>query len=293
VIAVSCCNIVQAIQVFTIPYSPLSIGRAPSSESVIWRFMSFAKFYSLLNHGAVYFPVLSSLGDVLEAAPPRLPEDADVHDRMRVWHRWQSQRHMVFVNCWHLSPDESAAMWALYATESDGVAIQSTFGETSQAFGSFEGVGRLGSTVCAGEVEYIDPDVELRPEPISNIVLGALKKRHWYAYERELRFMYVDVANYVRPLSGSDCAPGTAARLGLWIRCDLQKLIKAIVLAPSTPAFIVDAVASACRQFGIDPTLLRRSRLCEGAPEPPDEGEWQRYLQALREKYGRPFGITF
>jgi hypothetical protein len=293
VIAISFCNKVHAIKVSKLPYSPLSIGRAPSSESAIWRFMSFAKFYSLLSNGAVYFAVLSSLGDVLEAAPPRLPKDADVYDRMRVWHRWQSQRQMVFVNCWHLSPDESAAMWALYATESDGVAIQSTFGEASQAFGSSEGGGRLGETVGASEVEYIDPDVEVSPETGSNIVLPALKKRHWYAYERELRFIYVDVSNYLRPLSGPDCAAGRAARLGLWIRCDLQKLIKAVVLAPSTPPFIADTVASACRQFAIDPALLRRSRLCEGAPEPPDEGEWQRYLQTLREKLGRPFGITY
>lgn len=202
------------------------------------------------------------------------------------------QRNVVFVNCWHISPGESAAMWALYSTDSDGVAIQSTFGEAAQAFGPGIGAGSLGSTVGAGEVEYVDPDVEEKPGLTANMILAALTKRHWYAYEKELRFMYVDMANYVRPLPEAECTPGTAAKPGLWLRCNLQRLIKSIVLVPSAPAFIQDSVAVACGHFGIDPAIIRQSKLREGAPGPPDESEWRTYLQELREKHGRPFGIT-
>ncbi|MGA2144750.1 MAG: hypothetical protein ABSH49_07295 [Bryobacteraceae bacterium] len=279
------------IHALTIPYSHQSVARVPACDAVIWRFMSLAKFLSMLYNRALHFAVLSSLNDVLEAAPPRLPDDATVHDRMRAWYRWQRNRHMVFVNCWHVSQSESAAMWALYATQSEGVAIRSTFGEASKAFGLRE-AGLLGSTVQAGMVEYIDPEAELVPEPTSNVVLAALKKRHWYAYESELRFMYIKTENYLRPPTGSQCEPGAAAQNGLWIQCDLQKLIKSVVLAPSAPAFLGDVVAEACRQSRLDPSVQQRSRLREGAPEPPDEREWKEYLRDLGKKYRRPFGIT-
>lgn len=280
-----------ATQVQKLPYAIQSLARVPDSDAVIWRFMDFTKFFSILHNQALYFPVLSALNDVLEAAPSRLPRDAPILDHMRVWHRFQRQRHSAFVSCWHVAEDESAAMWALYAGESEGLAIQSTFGAASDAFGSSQ-PSSPEKTVCAGMVEYIDPDRELVPQVVTNSLLDSLKKRHWYAYERELRFIHIAPSNYSPPSSGSLSDTGNPVAPGIWVSCDLQKLIKAVVVSPSSPALLANSVQQARLQFGIDPSLQRRSRLCEGAQEPPDQEQWKKYMEDERKKHGGRNTIT-
>lgn len=44
----------------------------PSRETMIWRYMSFAKFVSLLEKKALFFARLDRLGDPFEGSPPRL-----------------------------------------------------------------------------------------------------------------------------------------------------------------------------------------------------------------------------
>ncbi len=274
----------QAIQVLELPYVDNSLAETPDLNDVIWRFMDFPKFFSTVCNQALYFPVVSALNDVLESAPPRLPKDATVHAKMSAWSRWQRQRHMVFVNCWHWSPVESAAMWALYSRHGEGLAIQSTFGAATQAFGSH--VNSTPHTVQAGMVKYINSDAESTPGQTSNIILDALKKRDWYEYEKELRFMHVAMDNYVEQPFGSEVDPGTAQKRGIWIKCRLQTLIKSVVLAPSAPPFLADVIRQICQQFGLDPSLQRCSRLCEGAPAPPDLIAWRDYVKELQKAHG-------
>jgi hypothetical protein len=39
-----------------------------------------------------------------------------------------------FINCWHMSPDESAGMWKLYAGIDAGIAIKSIYSRLQHAF---------------------------------------------------------------------------------------------------------------------------------------------------------------
>jgi len=105
--------------------------QVPPAEAQLWRFMDLAKLVSILDRNALYFPVLASLNDELEGSPPRPPQGATDEDRLRAYDTWQYNRTVLFVNCWHQSDDESAAMWALYGNQ--GVAVRTTFGLLSKA----------------------------------------------------------------------------------------------------------------------------------------------------------------
>src|SRR2546429_8668857 len=98
-----------------------------SPTARIWRYMDFGKLVSMLANGALYFPVVASLGDELEAARPRLPIGSTAKDQRIAWRSWAQWRCICFVNCWHRSPVESAAMWKIYSARNQSIAIKSTF----------------------------------------------------------------------------------------------------------------------------------------------------------------------
>jgi hypothetical protein len=96
--------------------------KIPKSTRHLWRYMDIGKFVSMLDHGGLYFPALSALGDKLEGAPSRLSEGATEADRLIALAQFSQVRCSVFVNCWYMFKDESSAMWSLYGDQ--GVAIR-------------------------------------------------------------------------------------------------------------------------------------------------------------------------
>ena len=117
--------------ILTLSYVDMGTRQVPPPEAQLWRFMDLAKLVTMLDRQALYFPVLAALDDKLEGALPRVPPDATARERKDAWDVWRYNRSVVFVNCWHRSPDESAAMWALYGNH--GVAVRTTFGLLAQA----------------------------------------------------------------------------------------------------------------------------------------------------------------
>ena len=253
--------------VLELSYVDMGTRQVPPPEAQLWRFMDLAKFVSMLNHNALYFSVLAALKDELEGALPRLPPNATVLEREYPWKVWRYNRAAIFVNCWHQSDHEDAAMWALYGNQ--GVAIRTTFALLSQAVHQRPWVGPpiTDQTVVGGLVTYADPD-ETSPAGDSwDSVNEALRKRWWYKYEQEFRLIYHLQSNSVP--SGSSFQGPTPKQQGVWVSCDLSKAILAIVLAPFSPPFLEDAVKAVSRKFGLDPPIVKRSRIEEGAPTPP------------------------
>jgi hypothetical protein len=70
--------------------------------------------------------------------------------------------------------------------------------------------------------------------------------------------------------SGSNFQVGpTPKQKGVWVSCNLSEAISEIVLAPFSPPFLEDAVKAVCGKFGFDSSIVKRSRIEEGAPTPP------------------------
>jgi hypothetical protein len=231
--------------------------------------MDLAKLVSMLDHNALYFSVLAALDDELEGALPRVAPGASDWDRNTARNFWCSNRATVFVNCWHSAPNESAAMWALYANQ--GVAIRTTLGLLSRAVHQRPAATppNLDRMVVGGMVAYTDPDEIAQPE-LRTPFQTALKKRWWYTYEQEFRLIYHLQSNAVRPRSGLDVqTEAKPERMGVWVSCDLSKAITAIALAPFSPPFLEEAVKAVCGKFGLDSSIVKRSRIEEGAPTPP------------------------
>ena len=200
--------------------SPIPLSIAKNEHTLVWRYMSLAKFLSCLSSKTLWFSGLENLArtdphegelalpnfkhrhirtsneltdgqlsslNVKFSADKEGREDAFQSYRKQSEHkvrRRQRYRRTMFVNCWHINTSESAGMWATYAPGTESVAIMSNYCQLEL---SLQNSTR---DVMSFEVEYKDfiheevLDEGFRPYPIS--------KRRSYSYEQELRLIYVD-----------------------------------------------------------------------------------------------------
>lgn len=265
--------------VLRLAYVDMGTDNVPESETQLWRFMDLAKLVSILDHQALYFPVVAALGDKLEGALPRVPPGATPLDKRDAWHVRCFNRAVTFVNCWHMSPVESDAMWAVYAHQ--GVAVQTSFDRLSKAINQRPAAHPPDpdQTVVGGKVTYVDPNEEAEVGYVWANVTEVRRKRRWYEYEQEVRLVYTRFSNYPAPPYGSALELGTPKLMGVWVSCDLAQAISAIVVAPHTPRYLEESVRAVVKRFCLDPSIVRRSRIEEGAPRPPDPSEIAEYLK--------------
>lgn len=123
----------------------------PADPNVrIWRYMDFAKYVALLKDKALYFARLDTVGDPFEGSLSKaefehwkqVAQDGEANGRIPT--RWRGKyfdvllgnarhaRRQCYVNCWHVNPIESDAMWRLYSTSGYAIAIVSTYSRLAE-----------------------------------------------------------------------------------------------------------------------------------------------------------------
>ncbi len=141
----------------------------PHPDALLWRYMDFAKFVSLLKDSALFFCRADLLGDRYEGAKGLLANKSKWDQHYLKWFRGvlhnpppgtdfglspeelekRAQKFIVdledlgkdglrttFVSCWHESDGESEALWRLYCPPgSAGVAIRTTFAALNMSLG--------------------------------------------------------------------------------------------------------------------------------------------------------------
>lgn len=236
----------------------------PADEQVIWRYMSFSKFMSLISSGSLWF----SRADILQASDPmegRVP-DAQVeannaylrqmnlvpttdglgnevfssaqrreHEVVSHARRDYFQRYHTYINCWHLSNVENFAMWRIYGEDKNCVAIKSTIGDLRRALGQSDSY-----RIYAGAVNYVDySDPEIFKEPMPNGFAKYLNKSLYYKYEQELRLVFWDVGavsdlipNDVKYHYEPEDSDIKDIPVGVKVPVDVNELVNEVVLGP-------------------------------------------------------------
>ena len=182
----------------------------PHGATVLWRYMDFAKFLSLLQTKSLYFPRADKLDDPFEGAKCRI-EDKLAYEESHIYElhkRAQSETSFNerqkrgfekflleneklelpfscqnFINCWHENEYESVAMWNLYTTSLEyGVAIKTTY---EKLCNSLENV----ADIQIGKVIYHDLNIE-KPNNEDDVFWYKLNP---YKHEQEVRAIIEDL----------------------------------------------------------------------------------------------------
>jgi hypothetical protein len=231
-----------------LPYQKHVAFKLPERlDTPIWRYQDLGKLLMLLQTKALHFARGDTLGDPFEGSYPRANlrtdrEGPNPHGFAKAW------RLKSAVNCWHLSEDESAAMWALYSRSNLGISVRST---TARFIRSIEAAPQ---DVFIGVVSYIDYDRTAIPE--NNTFYAVLHKRRSFAHEQELRAV-------TQFITGPGVVDLTQLPLGILVPVDVQTLVESIVVAPYAPTSYKDMLERAVHDTGYPDLQVTQSRMGE------------------------------
>ncbi|MGA3163677.1 MAG: hypothetical protein ABSD77_05695 [Verrucomicrobiota bacterium] len=206
-------------------YQKHSVTKLPANlDSPIWRYINLIKFLDLLRTSELYFARADTLNDPFEGSWPLggiKRRQAHYVDSEKTF-EWLSRGFLSgsYLNCWHISEYESAAMWNLYLGASQGVAIRSTCNRLIDAL-------RLSiEDVYIAEVRYIDYRTDdFAQELQDNSLTPIVYKRRSFEHEKELRAIICRAFAQNRPEDG------------VRVIVDLPKLVEGVYVSPNAPSW--------------------------------------------------------
>lgn len=227
------------------------IGKLDPS-TIIWRYLTFSKFISLIETNALWFSKLKKFEDEFEGITPEPSrsslkkqhhdmedwfQDEELKEQVRrfVEDNEDDGRELVVASCWFIGDHESKNMWDFYTKDIQGVAIQSTIEMLTRSLVMSH------DKFWIGKISYIDPTChDMNPYEASQAHLRAFLKDSKYSHENELR---VATMNWVAPgCLNPDGSPQnekqraklvySPERAGIYVGAKLPTLVRAIRVAP-------------------------------------------------------------
>lgn len=235
------------------------VYKVPEKETVLWRFMDFTKFVSLLSTKSLFFtradlfedPFEGAKGilknknkwdkhylDFFKTAIQSLPEphkndktETEVDkEAIKLLKQMDSigakDKERTYINCWHENSFESEAMWKLYTTNLDhGVAIKTTFDKLHRSI-------KRNPNISIGRINYIDFNSKF-----AGVNDSFWYKRKSFEHEKEVRAIMKDF------LGNGD--------KGKLITADLRILIDKVYVSPTSPKWITDLIKEIMEKYGL------------------------------------------
>jgi hypothetical protein len=231
-------------------------------NSSIWRYLDFSKFMNLLENSNIFFPIVDLFEDKLEGFHNALGENDyyDVTNEGQIIkidsalderqiensqlfkgyssHHVDALRKSVGVSCWRFSEHESHAMWKVFLSSNEGVAIRTTFNDISKGIKC----SKENQNICIGKVNYVD--FKKNKIPIDNMFNPLFHKNIHFKNEEELRILAYEVNN----IDKGTFEIGNLKEMhpGITLEFDYKVIIKEIIVSPYAPEWFFDLVKKLC-----------------------------------------------
>lgn len=250
----------------------------PKDGDILWRYLSFEKFASLLSTKSLYFATAGQFKDPFEGRVPSLILEQYVQKAKRLGEEesqavielWEEWRKWVMCSCWHHGDEELMAMWERerYGRHEGGVAIKTTMGRLKTSLTYEENID-----VYIGKVRYINYQDFNAPNILrmNTIYSPFFFKRKAFKCENEVRAIIDDFPyrkeDFFQVKEGFSLRPQEfdlktlQARMkdlkknedkGRTLCVDLNKLIGDIIISPDTDDWVTEAIKSTIQTYGFD-----------------------------------------
>jgi hypothetical protein len=211
----------------------------------VWRYLSFGRFVWMLHTKSLWMARVDRLGDDWEMRVSETELRQMVDRNVLTADRRQARREMIlaailrartwwYANCWTASDDESHAMWSIYGTSTEGVAVRTTLATLSESI--------IDAHLKAVRYRRFEPHVEVQRTPIRLIT----RKRPEFSYEREYR-----IVAERRPAQLPSDARGAwlSGPVGFQMPWDPEQHVKEILVHPGADAAFRVAVEATIEKF--------------------------------------------
>ena len=215
----------------------------PKNDAVLWRYMDFTKFVSLLETQSLFSARADKLGDPFEGAyskvnatlRPMLYEGKIPEFGLQQIAAVEKEaRRFTTINCWHEANHESAAMWRLYSRERDGIAIKTDFKSLNQSF-------TCSDKIFIGKVNYVDYDTAFIPE--GSLFFAYLHKRQSFEHEKEVRAITLNMPTRDGKIDLSQ----EVYAIGAYYAVDLSLLVQEVIVALYADDWFIKLGSIGCR----------------------------------------------
>lgn len=226
----------------------------PDATATLWRYMSFAKFCSLLEREALFFSLVGKMADRYEGfvypPPPRERGDRLGEAESIAHGVLQDSARSALVSCWTESDHESSLMWEAYAGN-EGVAVRTTFEDLQESIRSSAEL-----PVTFGQVKYVD----YRQREVPRLGWAPLfHKCIEYRGEDEVRAILPGPPFKVGKIR---LDPDVAEQGGRYVPVDLDILVKEIRVSPHSAPWFAQAVTSVVERSSVTarvtPSVIER-----------------------------------
>jgi hypothetical protein len=250
------------------PYQRHAFIDTPPDETVLWRYLSFAKFMDLIEHKKLWFSRVDKFEDPLEGtytdaelfefarpglsgSPPPDPDPISVlNDLAPIVH---------FVSCWRAGDHESMAMWDLYGKGEGTVAIRSTVGKLKKALESES------DFIFVGDAKYVPWNAE-KAHPSIDPISICFRKDESYRHEAEVRaaifgakFLGIELGKR----NEGDTMKEIKERIppGIALDFDPARFVTDVVVGPREQARLADLVKAILKRYGLPQDVIVSNRL--------------------------------
>lgn len=229
-------------------FSEHDVFDTPPSDTILWRYMDFPKFVSILESAALFFTRLDLMDDPFEGARssfnreirPMIYSDDVIQMMFRDFDvASRRDRKSIYLSCWSQGEYESEALWARYSSRENGIAIRTTCAKLVASL-------TCDVTSYVGSVNYVDYDATFIPE--NNLFYPVVYKRKEFEYEKEVRVVQKRGDLGASEESSSD----EASELGVYQQVDLSLLIDEVRVAPRAQPWFLELVKASCQRIGLD-----------------------------------------
>jgi len=235
----------------------------PNWNSVLWRYLDLPKFVSMLSKKALPMIRIDKFEDKWEGFSAPL-EDKEYygffaqHFKQTDSERFQQGeqlRKFYYASCWHMSDIESDAMWKLYMSGNEGLAIRTTYQKLIYSLRD------VSQEFLIGKVRY-----QKKPRPGLSMLLTCMTKREPFLHEREVRVIRHD-ADAEKAYRNENVNPEERPSV-IWFDCDFKQLIEKVTISPKAGSWFIDAISDMLQKYGLPGDKVSQSEL-SGEPQWP------------------------
>jgi hypothetical protein len=244
------------------PHPP--VFKPPANESIsVWRYMNLSKFIWMIQRKALYFCRSDKLGPfeghytkaiaeqkdeyvrtlqansqfaALPAAAHPLDMALEVF-RLHTMELPKQLKQKYFVSCWHMSEEESEAMWKLYTSQDESICIRSKYTTLAEL---------LPKESLLGCVQYID----YRKDRFDTNEMWSYIIHKWKSFEHEREIRAV--------IYGSDTCPfESVGGRGLIVPIDTIGLIEEIFVSPASQSSLLEVIEGLVKKYELKAPVLK------------------------------------
>lgn len=236
----------------------------PPENAKLWRYMDIPKYLHMLTTKTLWFARADQLGDPFEGSTTRntmeewveyLRENISPESVQNLLDSRSSDSISIvkhtYINSWHLSETESAAMWRLYKSDY-GISVTTTLQRMKDAFPSEH-------RIFMSKIKYVDYEIAVIPG--GNSFWPFVHKRQSFEHEKEVRLImshgYGSDLIFQNVTSPSFPHPPTP--VGVSVPIDMQKLIIEVRIDPSAPKWFFETILNLTQKMGYQFNVVQSS----------------------------------